>query len=77
MPMGRDEMLGMLLGMFAAKGRQEALLGSDLTPVRETFARMAPQKSEVHAYFETPSLVSGALTCTASSRGRWRSMRHR
>ena len=52
--MGRDEMLAMLLGMLAAKGRQEALLGSDLTPAREAFARMAPQKSEVHAYFETP-----------------------
>ena len=38
MPMGRDEMLGMLLGMLAAKGRQEALLGSDLVPVREAFA---------------------------------------
>ena len=59
--MGSEALFGVLCGILAAQGREEALLGDDLPRVRRAFALMVPNSDEVHAYFEIPLLGSPGL----------------
>lgn len=59
--MQRDRLFDILIGMLAAKGRDETLFGGRLDVARHAFRRMAPEGSLVHAYFEIPLLGPAAL----------------